>query len=56
MTGQLARGISTLTQEMTFDRLPVEGRIPDWLAGSLLRNGPAQFEVGEHTFVRHLVI
>ncbi len=52
MTGQFARGLSTLTEEITADHLPVEGRIPDWLAGSLLRNGPAQFEVGEHRY-RH---
>jgi carotenoid cleavage dioxygenase-like enzyme len=37
MTGQFARGFSTLTEEMTADRLPVNGRVPDWLAGSLLR-------------------
>jgi beta,beta-carotene 9',10'-dioxygenase len=52
MTGQFARGFATLTEEMTADRLPVEGRVPDWLAGSLLRNGPARFEVGQHTY-RH---
>lgn len=26
--------------------LPVRGRLPDWLAGTLLRVGPGQFEVG----------
>jgi beta,beta-carotene 9',10'-dioxygenase len=52
MDGQYARGFSTLTREMTVERLPVEGRMPVWLAGSLLRNGPAQFEVGEHPY-RH---
>jgi beta,beta-carotene 9',10'-dioxygenase len=52
MTGQFARGFSTLTQETTSDRLPIGGRVPDWLVGSLLRNGPARFEVGQHTY-RH---
>ncbi|HKV02636.1 MAG TPA: carotenoid oxygenase family protein, partial [Ktedonobacteraceae bacterium] len=52
MAGQFARGFSTLTEEMTSDRLSVEGRVPVWLAGSLLRNGPAQFEVGPHKY-RH---
>lgn len=46
MTGQFARGFSTLTQEMTTDRLPVEGRITDWLVCSLLRKFPAQFDCG----------
>jgi carotenoid cleavage dioxygenase-like enzyme len=41
-----------LEQEITCDRLPVEGKVPTWLAGSLLRNGPAQFEVGPHNY-RH---
>jgi beta,beta-carotene 9',10'-dioxygenase len=50
MTGQFAHGFSSLTKEMTADRLPVEGRVPDWLVGSLLRNGPAQFEVGQHKY------
>ena len=50
MTRQFARGFSTLTEEMTADRLPVEGRVPNWLAGSLLRNGPTQFEVGPHKY------
>ena len=50
MARQFAQGFSTLTEEMTSDRLPVEGRVPVWLAGSLLRNGPAQFEVGQHKY------
>lgn len=40
-------GFTTLEHEVVLDDLPVEGRLPDWLAGSLLRTGPAQFEVGE---------
>ena len=52
MTGQFARGFATLTEEMTADRLPVDGHIPEWLAGSLLRNGPARFEVGQNKY-RH---
>ncbi len=52
MAHQFAHGFSSLTQESTCDRLPVKGSVPEWLSGSLLRNGPAQFEVGAHTF-RH---
>ena len=29
--------------------MPVEGEIPAWLTGSLLRTGPAKWEVGEQT-------
>jgi len=52
MASQFACGFSTLTEEMTSDRLSVEGSVPVWLAGSLLRNGPAQFEVGQYKY-RH---
>ncbi len=46
------RGFSTLEAEVELDSLPVEGTIPEWLTGTLLRNGPAQFEVGEQP-LRH---
>jgi len=52
MSGQFAQGFTTLEQEITCDRLPVERKVPTWLSGSLLRNGPAQFEVGQHNY-RH---
>ena len=52
MTQVLHLGYTTLNEEMTVDSLPVEGTIPAWLEGSLLRNGPAKFEVGPDTF-RH---
>lgn len=45
-------GYTTLNEEITVDRLPVEGTLPAWLEGSLLRNGPAKFEAGPDTF-RH---
>lgn len=41
------KGFETLEAEVDLDALPVEGTIPDWLTGTLLRNGPAKFEVGE---------
>lgn len=50
MTGQFVGGFATQTQEITCERLPVQGEVPVWLAGTLLRNGPAQFEVGERRF------
>jgi len=39
-------GFSTLDQEVVIDELPVQGKLPPWLCGSLLRTGPAKFEVG----------
>jgi carotenoid cleavage dioxygenase-like enzyme len=45
-------GFSTLEQETIVDQLEVTGELPGWLSGSLLRTGPAQFEVGERT-MRH---
>lgn len=43
-------GFDSLEAEVRIDRLPVEGELPDWLGGSLLRTGPARFEVGEKSF------
>lgn len=45
-------GFETLADEVRIDALPVEGELPDWLEGSLLRTGPARFEVGEQR-MRH---
>jgi beta,beta-carotene 9',10'-dioxygenase len=45
-------GLTTLEAEVDLASLPVEGTIPEWLAGTLLRNGPAKFEVGERP-LRH---
>lgn len=45
-------GFDSLYDEVRIDSLPVEGELPGWLTGSLLRTGPAQFEVGERK-MRH---
>jgi carotenoid cleavage dioxygenase-like enzyme len=42
-----AMGFETLESEIELDSLPVEGSIPEWLAGTLVRNGPAKYEAGE---------
>jgi beta,beta-carotene 9',10'-dioxygenase len=39
-------GFSTLEREVVADELPLTGELPSWLGGSLLRTGPAKFEVG----------
>jgi carotenoid cleavage dioxygenase-like enzyme len=44
------KGLSTLEQEVMLDQLPVRGTLPAWLTGTLVRNGPAQFEVGSQAY------
>jgi beta,beta-carotene 9',10'-dioxygenase len=48
----LTGGFESLDDEVRVDRLPLEGRLPDWLQGSLVRTGPARWEVGSQT-MRH---
>lgn len=45
-TNDYALGFRSVEREHEARRLDVEGRVPDWLSGALLRNGPARFEVG----------
>ena len=45
----LTAGFESLDDETHIDRLPVEGRLPDWLQGSLVRTAPARWEVGSQT-------
>ena len=40
------KGFESLADETRIDSLPVRGHLPPWLQGSLLRTGPAQWEVG----------
>jgi carotenoid cleavage dioxygenase-like enzyme len=43
-------GFTTLTSETRVDALPLSGLVPDWLKGTLVRTGPARFEVGERAY------
>ncbi|WP_055493850.1 carotenoid oxygenase family protein [Streptomyces sp. TP-A0356] len=45
-------GFQSLDDETHAVELPVSGRLPEWLSGVLLRNGPARFEAGGTGF-RH---
>jgi beta,beta-carotene 9',10'-dioxygenase len=45
-------GFQTLDDEVSDVALTVEGAFPQWLAGTLLRTGPARFEVGPSRY-RH---
>ena len=44
---EYAYGFRLLTEEVRLPRVPVDGVLPKWLRGVLLRNGPALFEIGE---------
>ena len=46
------KGFETLESEVRVDSLPVTGSLPEWLTGSLIRTGPAKFEVGPRS-MRH---
>jgi beta,beta-carotene 9',10'-dioxygenase len=41
------RGFDSLEEETHLDALPVRGQLPPWLQGSLIRTGPAKWEVGD---------
>lgn len=48
-----ALGYETLDGEITLESVPVEGRIPDWIHGSLVRLGPGKFDVGGQKLGHH---
>jgi carotenoid cleavage dioxygenase-like enzyme len=41
---------TTLTSETRVHALPLRGVVPDWLKGTLVRTGPARFEIGERRY------
>lgn len=45
-------GFGITPRELSAERLPLRGHIPDWLRGALIRNGPGAFQVGEQHY-RH---
>jgi beta,beta-carotene 9',10'-dioxygenase len=52
MENQFKGGLQTQSHEIVVEELAVEGHIPQWLVGSLIRNTPAQFEIGAQPY-RH---
>jgi beta,beta-carotene 9',10'-dioxygenase len=48
-TSNLTGGLESLDRETRIDSLPLEGQLPSWLQGSLVRTGPAKWEVGERS-------
>lgn len=49
MTDDYKRGFADQTREITVPSLEIEGVIPGWLSGTLLRNGPARFRLEDKT-------
>jgi carotenoid cleavage dioxygenase-like enzyme len=47
MTKSYAQGFSSQHNEISIEELPVSGQFPTWLQGTLIRNGPGQFEMGK---------
>jgi Lignostilbene-alpha,beta-dioxygenase and related enzymes len=45
-------GLRSSTEESDLDDLPVEGTIPEWLSGTLVRNGPGLWDAGRRSY-RH---
>jgi beta,beta-carotene 9',10'-dioxygenase len=45
-------GFQSLGREVIAEELGCEGTLPAWVSGTLLRTGPAKFEVGERSY-RH---
>jgi carotenoid cleavage dioxygenase-like enzyme len=45
-----ALGLRSFHREMMLTNLSVEGVLPTWLNGTLIRNGPARFEVGSQSY------
>lgn len=43
-------GFRMLADEIHIEEVPVRGTIPTWFHGTLLRTGPAKFEVGNHRY------
>ncbi|MEX2264017.1 MAG: carotenoid oxygenase family protein [Bryobacteraceae bacterium] len=43
-------GFTSLDRETSVNELPVRGNVPLWLVGTLVRTGPAKFEVGRNNY------
>jgi beta,beta-carotene 9',10'-dioxygenase len=45
-------GFDRTPAEISLEQLPLVGKLPSWLTGTLVRNGPGTFHVGQQTY-RH---
>jgi carotenoid cleavage dioxygenase-like enzyme len=49
VTADATLGLTNLDEEVVLDDLDVTGELPAWLGGSLLRTGPARWDLGAQT-------
>lgn len=49
-TPSYSKGFESLKKEFSATNIPVNGNLPEWLRGELIRTGPAKFEVGKKKF------
>jgi carotenoid cleavage dioxygenase-like enzyme len=42
-------GFTNLEEEVMLDDLHMQGKIPEWLSGSLIRNRPAKFDLDKQS-------
>jgi len=47
---KFASGFESQEKELNIDKLPVEGSFPAWLTGSLIRTGPALYEIEKDSY------
>jgi carotenoid cleavage dioxygenase-like enzyme len=47
MTRAFDIGFGEIKNEISVDELSIQGKVPEWLSGDLLRNGPGSFRVGK---------
>lgn len=50
MPAEYDKGFHALHKETVLDEVPIAGEMPAWLQGTLLRNGPGRFDVGDQRY------
>jgi beta,beta-carotene 9',10'-dioxygenase len=50
MSSPYRLGFTSFMSETNVETVPVRGLIPEWLRGTLVRTGPARFEVGSASY------
>src|SRR5687767_11410562 len=51
--GDFRLGFESVERELSIGSLDVEGKVPGWLRGTLVRNGPGRYDVGDGKTFEH---
>lgn len=51
--GDFRLGFESVERELSIGSLDVDGRLPGWLRGTLVRNGPGRYDVGDGKTFEH---